>query len=219
MKSLKTFVPFLHPLVNSSITDYLWVLSSPDFAQEVTENIFRDVAIVEVNIDDIGIFSDSWEQHLAVLSIVLQKLQDNGFTVNPLKCEWAVKETDWLGYWLTPTGLKPRKKKIDAILKMQPPKSLKQLRGFVGMVNYYRDVWPHQSDILAPLTAKTGAKKGEKAPPFVWSPEMQKAFDQMKALTAADVLCVYPNLNKPFHILLMHLTINLVHVLCKMIFL
>jgi hypothetical protein len=54
---------------------------------------------------------------------------------------------------------------------------------------------------LAPLTAKTGApKKGEKAPPFVWSPEMQKAFDQMKALMAADALHAYPNHNKRFHI-------------------
>ncbi len=77
---------------------------SPDFAQEVMEKIFRDVTEVEVYIDNIAIFSDSWEQHLAVLYIVLQKPQENGFTVNPLKCECALQDTDWLGYWLTSTG-------------------------------------------------------------------------------------------------------------------
>jgi hypothetical protein len=60
---------------------------SPDFAQEVVENIFRDVSEAEVYIDDIGAFLDSWQHHMPVLSTVLQKLQDNGFTVNPLTCE------------------------------------------------------------------------------------------------------------------------------------
>jgi hypothetical protein len=89
--------------------------------------IFRDATEVEVYIDDIGISLDSWEQHLAVLCIVLQKTQENGFTVNPLKCECAVKAIDWLGHWLTPTGLKPWKKNIEALLRMQLPKSLKLL--------------------------------------------------------------------------------------------
>jgi hypothetical protein len=75
------------------------------------------------------------------------------------------------------------------------------VRGFVGMVNYYRDMWPHRSHILAPLTAKTGAPKNcIKLPAFQWTPDMQKAFDQMKALMTADVLCGYPDHNKPFHI-------------------
>jgi hypothetical protein len=55
--------------------------------------------------------------------------------------------------------------------------------------------------ILATLTAKTGApKKGEKPPPFQWTLEMQKAFNQMKDLMATDVLCAYPDHDKPFHI-------------------
>ena len=62
------------------------------------ENTFRDVAEIEVYIDDIGVFTDSWDQRMGVLCIVLQKLQENAFTVNPLKCECAVQETDWLGY-------------------------------------------------------------------------------------------------------------------------
>ena len=84
---------------------------------------------------------------------------------------------------------------------MEAPKSLKQLRGLIGMVNYYRDMWPHQAHVLTPLTAKTGLpKKGEKQAKFLWTSKMQSAFKQMKALMAMDALCAYPNHNKPFHV-------------------
>ena len=72
----------------------------PDFSQETMKNMFRDVEDAKVYIDDIGAYSHSWEHCVTLLHIILTKLQDNGFTFNPLKCDWAIQETDWLGYWL-----------------------------------------------------------------------------------------------------------------------
>jgi hypothetical protein len=171
------------------------ISQSPDIAQEIMEDIFRQFNEVDVYIDDIGVFSNDWQSHCKSLTNVLALLEKNNFIVNPFKCEWAVQETDWLGYWLTPTGLKPWKKKIAAILALEPPTTVKQLRSFLGAVTFYRDMFPKRSHILAPLTAlATGRGKVQ------WSDECQKAFDTMKAILAKDAFIRYPDHNKPFHI-------------------
>ena len=118
------------------------IKQSSDIAQEVMENLFCHLDNVEVYIDDIGCFSSSFANHVNTLDIILTRLEQNGFTVNPSKCEWAVQETDWLGYWLTPMGLKPWPKKIKAITAMQAPVNIKQVRSFIGAVTYYCDMWP-----------------------------------------------------------------------------
>jgi hypothetical protein len=105
------------------------IKQSPDLAQEVMEDIFCDMKDVEVYINDIGIWAQSWEHHqdIVVDEVLVRRLEINSFRVTPLKCEWAVQERDWLGYWLMPEGLKPWKKKIEAILLMQPPANVKQV--------------------------------------------------------------------------------------------
>ena len=99
---------------------------SPDVAQLLIEEVVHDLD-VECFIDDVGVYSNSWEEHMQAISAVLQRLEENGFKVNPLKCEWAVKETNFLGHWMTPEGIKPWKKKVDAILKLAPPKNQSDL--------------------------------------------------------------------------------------------
>jgi hypothetical protein len=160
---------------------------SPDVAQEHMENIFRDLDEADVYIDDVGVFSKSWEEHLASLHKVLTMLQTANFTVNPLKCEWDVKETDWLGYWLTPTGLKPWRKKVDAILALQKPETLTQLCSFIGAVTFYRDMFPKRSHQLAPLTVQVGKKA------INWTVECQTVFDTIKALIVKDEFIRYPD--------------------------
>jgi hypothetical protein len=114
----------------------------PGIAQAEMENVLSGIEDADVYIDDVGTFSNNWDHHVNLIATILQRLHENGFTSNPLKCERAVKETDWLGYWLAPGGLKPWKKKIEAILHMDHLRNATKLRMCNGRINYHRDMWP-----------------------------------------------------------------------------
>ena len=122
-----------------------------DVFQQRLSELVAGVPHVYVFNDDISIVGKgTYEEHIQQVSQVLQVLMASGVQVNPLKSFWAQGEVDYLGYAISRKVIKPQMKKIKAILDTQPPTNQRQLRRFIGMVYYYRDVWRGRSHYLEP---------------------------------------------------------------------
>ena len=114
-----------------------------------------------------------------------------GFAVNLCKSSFAVTKIDYLGYWITRRRIQPQPKKVEAIMRLTPPTTKRQLRHFLGVINFYRDMWRRRrrrSHILAPLTAMCSAKAK-----YVWGDKEQKAFKDIKAIMSQETLLAFPD--------------------------
>jgi len=115
-----------------------------------------DLVFVRAYIDDLIVFTHgSWTDHLQKLAQVFLWLKAAGFKVNAKMSFFGKSELEYLGYWITREGIQPVCKKVQAILALQPPKDRSQLRWFIGMINFCRDMWIRRSEILTPLTELT----------------------------------------------------------------
>ena len=126
---------------------------------------------------------------------VLNRLAEAGLKINASKSFFGRTSLEYLGYNISRDGIRPSQSKVKAILQIEKPKTRKQLRRFIGMVNYYRDMWPQRSHFLSPLSSLTSVKVKWK-----WLPEHQEAFDQLKALIAKETLLTFPDFSKEFEI-------------------
>ena len=100
-----------------------------------------------------------------------------------------------MGFLLSTDGIKPLPKKIEAISRLSRPTSRTTVRSFVGLINYYKDMWPRRAHIMAPLTELCGAKTK-----FKWTDIHENAFNLTKQLVAEDILLRFPNHKLPFEI-------------------
>ncbi len=153
------------------------IVSSPDIFQGNMSELMESLEFVRVYLADLLCISKlSLEDHLEKLEVVLGRLRKAGLKVNAAKSTFCALEIEYLGYVLTIDGIKPQSYKVQAILAINLLTGVKQLRHFLGMVKYYRDLWARRSEMLAPLTSlvgecgqtKTTRAKGTKKVPWHW---------------------------------------------------
>ncbi|KAL7304006.1 hypothetical protein TKK_0000475 [Trichogramma kaykai] len=144
-------------------------------------------------LDDIIIVTESFDEHMKWLEIVLTKLRDAGLTVNRKKCDFCCSRVKYLGYVLDSNGLRVDSEKVQPVLRYPAPTNVKELRRFLGMVGWYARFIPNDSDLKKPLLELL-----HKDAEWRWTREHQSAFEALKrAITEAPVLA-RPDFSKPF---------------------
>nr|XP_055071458.1 uncharacterized protein LOC129451930 [Misgurnus anguillicaudatus] len=169
--------------------------NAPATFQRLMNRVVFGLEGCAVYLDDVIVFSDTWEQHLVRLRALLTRLAEAHLTVNLAKCEFAKATVRYLGKEVGQGEVRPIQAKIVAIQNFPPPSNKKELMRFLGMVGYYRGFCPNFSTVVAPLTdlLKNSIK-------FVWSVNCQKAFDNVKLLLTTAPVLAAPRLDEPFKI-------------------
>ena len=104
--------------------------------------LFVGLDTVRVYIDDLlHVTKGSWTEHLTFLEMMFTRPQKAGLKVNARKLCFGAQKIDYLGYHVTPDGVVNAPKKFEAIQALAVPKNCKQLRQFIGMINFYREMW------------------------------------------------------------------------------
>ena len=148
-----------------------------------------------VYLDDIIIFSRTFEEHLSRLESVLSRLRAGGLKLKVKKCAFCAPEVKYLGHIVSKDGLHPDESKVNAVQNFPVPQDLTQLRSFLGLIGYYRKFVQDFSLHAEPLY-----RLSKKNVPYTWGPEQEKAFSYMKnALTSSPVL-QFPDFSLPFYI-------------------
>jgi hypothetical protein len=171
--------------------------NAPTFFMNLMNSVFMDYLekFVVVFIDDILIYSQSEEEHLDHLKMVLQRLREHQLYAKLSKCEFWIDEVLFLGHIINKDGLVVDLKKVADIPNWKAPTDARGIKSFIGMAGYYWRFIEGFSKIAKPMTSLL-ANKVE----FKWTHICQEAFEALKEkLTTAHVL-VLPEVHKPFSV-------------------
>lgn len=184
--------------------------NSPATYQRLMETILMDLnlKICFVYLDDVIIFSDTFQEHLQRIDKVFNRLKQAGLKLAPKKCSFFMHRVKYVGHIVSKEGIEPDPDKIEKVKSWPTPKSPEDVRKYLGFVGYYRRFIPNFSKIARPLNSllpapqkKRGRQpKESKQKPFTWNEEQDKAFNTLRQCLMEPPVLGYPNFNLPFEL-------------------
>ncbi|XP_062099393.1 transposon Ty3-I Gag-Pol polyprotein isoform X1 [Humulus lupulus] len=167
--------------------------NAPSTFQATMNQVFKPLLrhCVIVFFDDILVYSKTGEDHRCHLRLVLQKLRDHQFYAKGSKCKFFQPAIDYLGHLVSAQGVQADPSKIAAMVEWPQSRTIKQLRGFLGLTGYYRRFVAHYATIAAPLTKLLKDN-------FVWTEQAEIAFRQLKSAMTKTPVLILPDFSKIF---------------------
>ena len=146
-----------------------------------------------VYIDDVIIFSETFEDHVQHLSLVFERLAEAGLNLKPKKCFLFQREVKYLGHLVSQDGIKTDPDKVKAVSDWPVPQDVTEVKRFLGLCSYYCRFVKDFATVAKPLTRLT-----EKNIPFVWGDDESAAFETLKSLLTSSPVMTYPNPTSTF---------------------
>ncbi|CAH8289554.1 unnamed protein product [Schistosoma intercalatum] len=174
--------------------------------QRFMDNVTRGLDFVFAYINDVLIASTSLEEHIQHVQILFDRFKKPNVVINPSKCIFAVPALEFLGHYIDSQGIKPLQTKVEDITNYPEPTSVKSLRRFLGMCNFYRRFLPRCAEVLQPLTDllkadKKGTKR-EKNQTFNLSLDAKTAFEKAKSMISNATMLQHLNTDPTTHLIL-----------------
>ena len=169
--------------------------NGPAVFQRTMQRVLHGLIGVSVfcYIYDVVVFSKDREEHLLHLKQVFDRFRKYSLTIKPSKCKFFCTSVLLLGYIISADGISANPDKVAAIVNLAPPTKVTEVRTFLGMTGYYRQLVPNYADIARPLTQLT--KKGQI---WDWSKNCQVAFEKLKQVLSSDTVLAYPRTDLPY---------------------
>ncbi|TPX30033.1 hypothetical protein SmJEL517_g06288, partial [Synchytrium microbalum] len=146
-----------------------------------------------VYLDDIIVFSSTFEKHISDLDKVLKRLIEMGFSLKASKCQLCATEIEYLGHIVTPTGIKPSPEKVRSVQQYPTPQSVADVRSFLGLTSYYRRFIPDFS-----LKAASLFDLLHGATPWKWETSEKEAFEYLKTSLISAPILATPQMTRQF---------------------